>query len=281
MMRRKVVWGTAATVLAVAAGALVLHLTRATELVGGPSPGGPRVPLDQVDHSAYDALLQRYVDDQGQVAYARWKASPADLKALDDYLGRLSAVDRAAPAGKPAQLAFWINAYNALTLKGVLMKYPLRSIKDHVSYVPGQYNIWRDLLLWVDGEKTSLENIEHKVLRKLSEPRIHFAIVCASKGCPPLRSEAYTAAKLEEQLADNTRRFFARPSNFRAEEAEGTVHVSQLIGWFDDDFGATQADRLRLLRPYFPAQDKLGWLDGANVDLLPDLEYDWLLNDQE
>src|SRR5262245_21683270 len=112
LMRRKwlavVFGGLAAVVVTV----LVLHTARARLQVGGPSDQ-PRVPLDQVDHGDFDHLLQKYVDDEGMVAYAQWKATPEDLKALDSYLTRLGAVDRAAPASKAALLAFWINAYNA------------------------------------------------------------------------------------------------------------------------------------------------------------------------
>src|SRR5262249_50767865 len=156
-----------------------------------------RVDLDDVDHSAWDALLQKYVDDQGLVAYRRWKETPADLAALDRYLARLGAADVGAPADQAAQIAYWINAYNALTIKGILREYPTSSIRNHTAPVGG-YNLWRDLLMEIDGRKYCLDDIEHATLRPLGEPRIHFALVCAAKGCPPLWNRAWTVSNLED-----------------------------------------------------------------------------------
>lgn len=258
---------------------LALHWFRPQVEVGGPA-GQPRRSLDQVEHAAYDRLLQQYVDDEGLVAYARWKATPADLRALDDYLAGLGAVDLSAAASEPARLAFWINAYNALTLKGILAVYPTRSIRQHTPLLGG-YNIWRDLRLWVDGQRWSLDDIEHGILRPRGEPRIHFALVCASRGCPPLRNRAYTAESLEADLADNTRRFFARPANFRADPPLQTVYVSELLSprWYGQDFAPTPAEVIRRLRPYFPNAGQLAWLDEPDV-VVGFLEYDWSLNDQ-
>jgi hypothetical protein len=229
-----------------------------------------------LDHSAYDALLQRYVNDQGRVAYAAWKASAADVTALDDYLARLGCVNRARPAPSAAQLAYWVNAYNAVTLRGILREYPTTSIRNHTAKYG--YNLWKDLLLWVDGAEYSLDDVEHAVLRKMGEPRIHFAIVCASVGCPPLRNRAYTAADLDRQLTANAGRFFANPNNFRADAATRTVFLSQLLQWYGTDFGPTPAEQLRVLRRYLPSAETLDWLDGgASVRYL---DYDWGLNDQ-
>ncbi len=277
-MRIKLLWSLGVLAL-LAVVALAAHLTRTRVHVGGTATGA-RGSLDAVDHSGLHALLQKYVDDQGLVAYRSWKADPADVQALDDYLARLGNVDLSAPAAREAKLAFWINAYNALTLSGILMEYPLQSIQDRVSYTPGRYNIWRDLLLKVDGADYSLEQIEHKILRPMNEPRIHFAIVCASKGCPPLRRDAYTAADLERQLADNARRFFARPTNFRADAADRSVHLSPLLHWFGTDFAPTPAEQLRALRPYFPSPETLAWIDGKDVLVEYDSPYDWSLNER-
>lgn len=278
MTRAKVLWPLSLVGL-LAAVALAAHLTRARVHVGGQGTG-ERVALDRVDSSAFDGLLQKHVDDQGLVAYRRWKNSPADLQALDGYLARLGNVDLNAPASREARLAFWINAYNALTLKGILMDYPLKSIKERVSYTPGSYNMWRDLLLKVDGADYSLDNMEHDLLRKMGEPRIHFALVCASRGCPPLRRRAYAAADLDRQLTENARRFFSRPSNFAADPDDRSVRVSELLSWYGTDFAPTAGEQVRLLRPYFPAPEKLNWLDNPGVLVEFDLKYDWLLNDQ-
>jgi hypothetical protein len=117
------------------------------------------------------------------VDYQAWKNSPDDLAALEKYLATLSRADTLAQASKAGKLASWINFYNALTVHGILEVYPTTSIRKHTAVAFG-YNIWKDLLLPVSGAKHSLEDIEHKILRKMDEPRIHFAIVCASIGCP-------------------------------------------------------------------------------------------------
>lgn len=267
--------------LLAAAGVLaVLHLTRVRERIAAPpkqytlSPGEGQ-PLT---HSAYDRLLRKYVDGDGLVAYARWKAEAGDVNALRDYLTMLGSVDLEQPAPRAARLAFWINAYNALTLYGILQKYPTSSIREHTP-LAGGYNIWKDLLLEVDGQNYSLNDIEHKVLRAMGEPRIHFAIVCASRSCPPLRDRAYTAEGLEEQLADNARRFFARPANFQADEAGRTVSLSRILQWFAADFGPNQAEQLAFVRPYLPSPERWTWLGEEDVTVLY-LDYDWALNDQ-
>lgn len=276
-MRRKMLWLLGGVLALVLVGTLIAHTLRPRVQVGGPS--GDRVPLARIDHGPYTALLQKYVNDQGLVAYRRWKASPEDIKALDDYLAHLGAADLKTEATREEKLAFWINAYNALTLKGILMKYPTRSIREHTPLVGG-YNIWKDLLLYVDGASYSLDDIEHRILRKLGEPRIHFAAVCASKGCPPLPPRAYTAAELDAQLSATARKFFANPANLRLNEAEQAVAVSQLFSWYGSDFAATPAGVIIKLRPYFPDNARPAWLDAP--DLTVDyLDYDWSLNDQD
>lgn len=276
-MRTRILLAVGGLVI-VAAVALAMHLSRQRIHVG--SVAGDRVPLEKVEHAAWDTLLSKYVDDEGRVAYRRWKDTPADVQALDQYLGQLGNVDLNANASKEERIAFWINAYNALTIKGILLKYPVASIKDIVSHLPGAYNVWRDLLLRVDGKEYSLEAIEHQILRPMGEPRIHFALVCASKGCPPLRSRAYSGKDLNDQLNDNAQRFFSRPGNFSADAGERVVHVSELLEWFGADFAETRADRLRVIRPYFPATETLTWLNDPSAGLIADLPYDWSLNEQ-
>lgn len=239
----------------------------------------PLVPFDKVDHGVWDRLLRKYVDGNGMVDYAAWKASESDTSSLKQYLSTLGRGDPEAPTTQAGKLAFWINAYNALTVYGILEVYPTSSIRKHTAKVLG-YNIWRDLLLPVAGKKYSLEDIEHKVLRKLGEPRIHFAIVCASIGCPRLRNEAYTSAGLESQLADNTRDFFSRPEHFRADAAKSVVHVSPILEWFGEDFGPTPQQRLEKLVKYLPADSGVPRLVEHGDFSVRYLDYDWSLNDQ-
>ena len=162
-------------------------------------PAGQQLSFDQINHAPWDALLRKYCDAQGFVNYQAWQRSNQDQQALDNYLSQLSRAAANRPAAPAAKLAFWINAYNAVTIKGILREYPTTSIRNHTAKVFG-YNIWDDLLLQVGNRTYSLNQMEHEVLRKMGEPRVHFAIVCASIGCPPLLNQAYTAGNLENQL---------------------------------------------------------------------------------
>ncbi|HVC93159.1 MAG TPA: DUF547 domain-containing protein [Pirellulales bacterium] len=235
------------------------------------------VALDEVDHSAWNALLQKYCDKEGYVAYAAWQASSADVARLDGYLATLSTGDPDLESSREGLLAFWINAYNAVTVRGILREYPTTSIRNHTAKVLG-YNIWHDLLLVVGRESYSLDTIEHKILRKAGENRIHFAIVCASVGCPRLRNEAYAADQLDEQLAENTRDFFSHSKNIKVDAAAKTIEVSAILDWFKEDFGDSPKAGLASLAEYLPK-------DAARLARLKDvhvkyLDYDWGLNDQ-
>lgn len=244
--------------------------------VGRPCASAERVSIDQVDHSAFDILLQQYVDARGMVAYDRWKSTPTSFQSLNAYLSRLGCVDLRAPARREAQLAFWINAYNALTIHGILREYPTSSIRNHTSRFGG-YHIWKDLKLIVDGRSYSLDDIEHAILRKMGEPRIHLALVCASRGCPPLWNRAYTAEGLDAQLTANGRRYLADPRNFRADAGTQTVSISKLFEWYGTDFGPSAAEQLRALGPMLPAGAE--WA-ARGTDRVQYLDYDWSLNDQ-
>ena len=238
----------------------------------------PFVSLDKVDHGVWDRLLKKHVDDNGMVDYAGWKASRSDTGALKQYLAVLGRGDPAASTTKQGKLAFWINAYNALTVYGILEVYPTSSIRNHTAKFIG-YNIWDDLLLPVRNKKYSLNTIEHKILRKLDEPRIHFAIVCASIGCPRLQNEAYTPKKLESQLADNTRDFFSRQRNFQIDPSRRQVRVSSILDWFGKDFGPKPQKALARLAEYMP-NDATGRLLEQGDFSVKYLDYDWNLNKQ-
>jgi len=186
---------------------------------------------------------------------------------------------RAGRAARGARLAFGINAYNAVTVRGILREYPTAIVLDHASKAAG-YNIWRDLRLVVGGDAYSLGQIENELLRKMAESRIHFAIVCGSRGCPSLRNEAYTAAKHDEQLGSNARDFFADPTKFRYEPATKQLHLSAIADWYAEDFGPDPAARLRRIAPFLSdaAARRLAEGGAARVDYL---DYDWGLNGRE
>ncbi len=236
-----------------------------------------RVSMDKIDHTSFDTLLQKYVDNDGYVDYKSWKASRRDHGALQNYLAQLSRGDRGFRASKEGQIAFWINAYNAVTLEGIMQVYPTSSIRKHTSKAFG-YNIWKNLPLIVGDQQYSLNDMEHKILRKMNEPRIHFAIVCASISCPRLMNHAYTAKDLDKQLALNAKDFFSRKQNFQANAAQQTIYVSSILDWFGSDFGSSQSARFRYLKEYLPrdAQD----LATSSRTRVKFLDYNWNLNDQ-
>lgn len=235
-----------------------------------------RLSMDQIDHSLFDRLLKKHVDSDGFVNYRAIKASSQDTKDLGRYLAILSTADPHISAKRESKLAFWINAYNAATLQGMLREYPTTSIKNHVARVYG-YNIWKDLQLYVGGTPFSLEQMEHEILRKMNDPRIHFAIVCASKGCPRLLNEAYVPARVNEQLEVNSRDFFARRTNFR--HAGNRMYLSAILKWYGGDFGTNQADQLKSYAKWLPTESaRQAALTGSvRVSFLT---YDWSINEQ-
>ena len=246
--------------------------------VGRAWPAGQLVSMNDVDHEVFDQLLQKYVDDEGYVDYGTWHSSAEDRAALAAYLAALSRANPNVAATREAQLAYWINAYNAVTIEGILQKYPLDSIRDHTPRVFG-YHIWHDLLLTVGDQQVSLDTIEHKILRPMGDPRIHFAIVCASNSCPRLLNRAYFAESLDEQLSQNTRHFFAQRSNFAYDLKRREIRLSAILNWFKADFGSNQGDRLRWIAPYLP-NDQAQRLALSGKASLAYFEYDWGLNDQ-
>lgn len=253
------------------------HHTLNDVLVGTVVPAPQRLALAQIDHSTWDQLLQKYVDSQGRVNYRDWLATAEDVQVLDDYLSHLS---RANEQGTTEQkLAYWINAYNAVTIRGILREYPTSSIRNHTARFIG-YNIWKNLKLQVNDRQVSLDQMEHEILRKMHEPRIHFAIVCASIGCPKLLDRAYLPETLEQQLADNTRVFFADVSKFRYDAATRTFHCSPILDWFKEDFGQNQTERLQRIATWLP-DPIAAQAAAAGTGTIVYLNYNWDLNDQQ
>jgi len=281
--RRKlaILLGLTLSVGLVAAGILLARSSAAGRVVtlGHRWPAADLVSMDVIDHRAWDVLLRHYVDGAGRVDYAAWKRSAADLRGLYGYLDGLSHAGPDRPAARGARLAFWINASNAVTVRGILREYPTATILDHAPEGAGS-NIWRDLRLVVGGDAYSLGRIEEELLRKMAEPRIHFAIVCGARGCPRLRNEAYTAARQDEQLGRNARDFFADPTKSRYDPATKRLRLSAIADWYTEDFGPDPAARLRRIAPYLPdaAARRLAEGGAARVDYL---DYDRGRNGRE
>ena len=279
-MSRPIVIIVALLLIVVVVWAIVMHLQRdarySSEL-GQDWPPEEQLSLSQIDHSIWSDLLGRYVDGSGNVNYRALKDSAEDRALLTGYLDQLSRADTERPASQEDRLAFWINAYNAVTLEGILREYPTSSIRNHTNLVG--YNIWDHLLLRVGSQKVSLNEMEHDILRKMGEPRIHFAIVCASIGCPRLLNEAYVPERIGDQLTTNARHFFSQAANFRVDDQTGAVYLSAILQWFAKDFGETEADRLATLAPYLPSDEAREQIasDGVSINYL---DYDWSLNEQ-
>ncbi|MDX1279137.1 DUF547 domain-containing protein [Oceanihabitans sediminis] len=185
---------------------------------------GTEKNLQTLDHAIFNSLLQKHVSKQGNVDYQGFKT---DIKKLHTYIELLSANHPKETWSKNEKLAYWINAYNALTIDLILRNYPIKSIKDIK-------NPWEQRL-WKLGDKLyNLDEIEHQILRKMNEPRIHFAIVCASYSCPKLQNEAFTSSKLEEQLSKATKEFLADKSRNIITKDE--IKLSKIFQWFSKDF---------------------------------------------
>jgi hypothetical protein len=251
--------------------------TAADVTVGTSVPASHQVALNRIDHTAWNVLLEKFVDQQGMVQYGEWKQNATDVEMLDQYLQLLSHSN--GQGTKEEKLAFWINAYNAVTIKGILNEYPTSSIRNHTAKVFG-FNIWKNLKLIVGGKSFSLDEMEHQVLRKMEEPRIHFAIVCASVGCPRLLNEAYRADRMDEQLTSNAIAFFADPTKFRYDSGSGVFYISPILEWFGEDFGRSQALRLQKISAWLP-DDVTKKQAGSGTGEVRFVDYDWGLNDKK
>tara|TARA_B100000029_G_scaffold389840_1_gene386373 strand:- start:73466 stop:74251 length:786 start_codon:yes stop_codon:yes gene_type:complete len=250
----------------IVSGLISFSLLGTTDLQGG----------SMVDHSLYNKLLNKYVNNKGLVNYRAWKNQ--DVNTLDTYLDMIKEVDTSKLEVKNELLAFWINTYNALTIRGILHFYPTNSIKNHVSVVG--YSIWKDYKININDNDYSLDDIEHKILRNMDEPLIHFALVCASIGCPPLLKEAFRADNLEEQLADNARVFFLDPTKFDADSENNIIKLSPILDWYKDDFGNDQRERLNFIIPYIPDNIARNLLQDSDVTV-EYLDYNWGINEQK
>jgi len=235
-----------------------------------------KVALADFKHDTYDDLLSQYVDSNGDVDYQAWQDH--DFSTLTTYLENLSSAINIQEATHENQLAYWINAYNALTIYGILEKYPTSSIRNHTAKLFG-YNIWKDLKIQVEDQAYSLDDIEHKILRHMGEARIHFAIVCASESCPRLLNEAYTGDNLENQFNINAKHFFAQEGNFQLDVKRKRLKLSSILKWFGEDFGDSQAEVIESILPYLPEEAAV--TVGKNTDWkVSYLPYSWKLNDQ-
>ncbi len=233
----------------------------------------------RIDHSSWDRFLKTYVranpDGVNRVDYAH--VSEVDKELLGNYVAKLGSV-RISTYSREEQRAYWINLYNALTVKVVLDHYPVESIRDialgWLALAPGA-GPWRKKLVEIEGEQLSLNDIEHRILRPIwHDPRLHYALNCASIGCPNLQPEAYTHDNGEALLNRAAREFVNHPRGCSVEN--GRLTVSKIYTWFQEDFGDSDAGVIDHLRRY--AQPALAGRLGG-VERIADDAYDWSLND--
>ena len=231
--------------------------------------------LTTVDHSTWQGLLNRNVIDQHPSGINRFNyagISETDKRLLSSYLEQMQALDpRELSRGQ--QKAYWINLYNALTINLVISHYPVESITKLGDSL-FSFGPWDDEISQIAGESLSLNDIEHRILRPLfPDNRIHYAVNCASLGCPNLAKQAYTAEHLEEQLEKAARDYINHPRG--VDFKEGVLWVSSIYDWYRDDFGGSDRALLRHLVQYAAPSlaEKLGGYEGRIKD-----HYDWALN---
>ena len=245
----------------------------------------------------YAIVLKDYVDNEGMVNYKKLKAQSQKLESFIASMDKLDPNSYGKYDDKE-RIAFWLNAYNAFTLKAIIDNYPIKPgffrsrfyPKNSIRQIPG---VWDKMTFKVMSKNYTLEQIEHKILRKeFKEPRIHMAMVCAAMGCPSLRNKPYTAKKLDRQLDAQSQKFLANPTKFKFNPKKRKLHISPIFKWFADDFVKTKAKK----KPSIQYNNKeAAILEFVSKHLTEDhaffnpskktvrikyLDYDWSLNEQ-
>lgn len=233
-------------------------------------------PSETSIHAEWTRILGNYIekDETGlnRFDYGALNASKTDTEALNTYVASFADMD-ISEMTDDAQFAAYANLYNALTIQHINSRYPVDSIRDGYWVGP-----WKEVFAVADGEKVSLDEIEHGILREQwDEPRVHYAVNCASYGCPNLTNKALEADTLEDQLDAGARAYInhARGVTIRR---NGSLQVSTIYKWFQDDFGGSKASVVEHLLEY--AEPELA----AQINAKPKItkyDYDWSLNDVE
>jgi len=221
-----------------------------------------------VNHDIWDGLLKKHVRKDGFVDY---KGFVKDSTRLNQYLELLSSAHPQSSWSRAEQMAYWINAYNAYTVKLIVQHYPVASIKDIKKGIPLVNSVWDIKFIQIQGKTYDLNNIEHGILRpQFKDARVHAAINCASFSCPRLHDEAFTAAKLEQQLEAVTRNFVNDPlrNRIKADKAE----LSEIFNWFGGDFKQDAGSVRAFVNKYANVKLK----DSGKITYI---DYDWSLND--
>lgn len=254
--------------------------------IGGSSSSEPEVwdiwednnpdNTQPIDHSAWDSLLKKYIkqDEQGLNLFAYGKVTAADNKALNAYIQTMSEIEISDRA-RPVQFAYWVNMYNALTIKVILDNYPVKSIRDIDTSGIFSNGPWGSELVTIEEETLTLDDIEHAILRPIwKDPRIHYAVNCASIGCPNLSKDAFTSTNTETLLEQGAKAYINSPRGMQIEK--GKLTVSSIYKWFAYDFGNSEKGIIKHLSNYASPQnlEKL-----KTIQKISDTEYDWSLNE--
>ena len=231
-----------------------------------------------VNFEPWNRMLHQYVDREGHVNYSTWKAEAATD--LEHWLNQLSGVNwQQDYPHLDQQLALWINLYNALVIRQVLRQYPISSIRPQVLGIPNWiafFQFFSRSIYSLGDRSYSLNNIEHGTLRsQFTEPRIHFALVCAAIGCPLLRNEAYEPERVETQLNEDARRFINNPAKVRFDSTTQTLYCSRIFQWYRQDFLKTASSIPTYIKPFLAPTIPL-----TDSTLVRYLNYDWSLNQQ-
>jgi hypothetical protein len=228
-----------------------------------------------LNFAPWNQMLQQYVDDQGRVNYREWKAeSEPQLNRWLDELAHLNLQEYPEP---DQRLALWLNLYNALTIAQVLAAYPIASIRPVMLAIPN----WIAFLWFflrpsyiLGNQRYSLNRIEHGILRReFADPRIHFALVCASIGCPLLRNEAYFPERVQAQLDADADRFINNPDKVRYDTQTQTLYCSKIFRWYRQDFLKVAPSIPQYIQQYWSSPVSLS----ASTPIR-ELNYDWSLN---
>ncbi|HEX7192401.1 MAG TPA: DUF547 domain-containing protein [Thermoanaerobaculia bacterium] len=216
------------------------------------------------DYSSWNAILAKYYDPAHGFDYAGLKAHDAQtLENLKQQLGRVNV----AALNRKEQLAYWINVYNVNTVATIVENYPVKSIRD-LSTDPLIFTVFKKKRIPFGGELLSLDDVETAKIREgFHDPRIHFAINCAARSCPPLRFEAYAGERIDAQLDQQARRFLGANTRFTRDGDTLVIHLTKIMDWFGSDFG----DKAAFLRRYITVPA------AKSIDYAYD-DYDWSLN---
>ena len=229
-----------------------------------------------IEHAQYETFLNKYIqtnpNDVNLVAYS--EVTPTDRQILNNYIDYLSTI-KIGNYNSKEQLAYWINLYNALTIKVVLEHMPVKSILDIKLSGPLTTGPWDKQLVQIEGKQLSLNDIEHRIVRPIwNDPRTHFALNCASYSCPNLQKTPYTAKNVDQMLDTSAKQYINNPRGVTINPKNKLI-ISQIFDWYSSDFGKTPSDIIKFINKYANPQLQQQLINRTAID---SYAYDWSLN---